>query len=51
MEFEVKPRVTDIGRRKGQALFRAPAKSRRITGKMAVDRIVRETPLPAVQMS
>lgn len=48
IEFEVKSRVMNIGKRKGQTLFYASPKSnQRLTNKMVVDRIVRETSLSA----
>ena len=48
IEFEVKSRVMNIGKRKGQTLFYASPKSnQRMTNKMVVDRIVRETSLSA----
>lgn len=48
IEFEVKSRVMNIGKRKGQTLYYASPKSnQRLTNKMVVDRIVRETSLSA----
>ena len=43
IEFEVKSRVMNIGKRKGQTLYYASPKSnQRLTNKMVVDRIVRD---------
>ena len=52
IEFEVKSRVMNIGKRKGQTLYYASPKSnQRLTNKMVVDRIVRETSLSAGDVS
>lgn len=52
IEFEVKSRVMNIGKRKGQTLYYASPKSnQRMTNKMVVDRIVRETSLSAGDVS
>ena len=46
LEFEVKPRVQPVGERKGQTVYYAQVKSQqKLTNKMLVDRIVRETSL------
>ena len=52
IEFEVKSRKMNIGDRKGQTVFYATPKSKqKLTNKMAVDRIVRETSLSAGDVS
>lgn len=46
LEFEVKSRVQPVGERKGQTVYYAQVKSQqKLTNKMLVDRIVRETSL------
>lgn len=48
IQFEVKSRVQPIGERKGQTVyFAAPKMQQKMTNKMLVDRIVRETSLSA----
>src|SRR3712207_8901193 len=52
IEFEVKSRKMNIGDRKGQTVFYATPKSKqKLTNKMVVDRIVRETSLSAGDVS
>lgn len=46
LEFEVKSRVQPVGKRKGQTVYYAQVKSQqKLTNKMLVERIVRETSL------
>lgn len=46
LEFEVKSRVQPVGERKGKTVYFAQVKSQqKLTNKMLVDRIVRETSL------
>lgn len=46
LEFEVKSRVQPVGERKGQTVYYAQLKSQqKLTNKMLIDRIVRETSL------
>lgn len=46
LEFEVKSRVQPVGERKGQTVYYAQVKSQqKLTNKMLIDRIVRETSL------
>lgn len=46
LEFEVKSRIQPVGERKGQTVYYAQVKSQqKLTNKMLVDRIVRETSL------
>ena len=46
LEFEVKSRVQPVGDRKGQTVYFAQVKSQqKLTNKMVIDRIVRETSL------
>ena len=46
IEFEVKSRKLNIGKRKGQTVyFASPKSNQHLTNKMVVDRIVRETSL------
>ena len=48
IEFEVKSRKLNIGKRKGQTVyFASPKSNQHLTNKMVVDRIVRETSLSA----
>lgn len=52
IEFEVKSRILNIGERKGQTVYYAAPKSQqRMTNKVLVDRIVRETSLSAGDVS
>lgn len=52
IEFEVKSRVMNIGKRKAQTLYYASPKSnQRLTNKMVVDRIVHETSLDVGTMT
>lgn len=46
LEFDVKSRVQPVGQRKGQTVYYAQMKSQqKLTNKMLVERIVRETSL------
>lgn len=46
LEFEVKSRVQPVGERKGQTVYYAQVKTQqKLTNKMLIDRIVRETSL------
>lgn len=46
LEFEVKSRVQPVGERKGQTVYYAQVKSQqKLTNKMLIERIVRETSL------
>ena len=46
LEYEVKSRVQPVGERKGQTVYYAQLKSQqKLTNKMLIDRIVRETSL------
>lgn len=46
LEYEIKSRVQPVGERKGQTVYYAQVKSQqKLTNKMLVDRIVRETSL------
>ena len=46
LEFEIKSRVLNLGERKGQTVYYAQVKSQqKLTSKMLVERIVRETSL------
>ncbi len=46
LEFEIKQKVLNVGERKGQTVYYAQVKSQqKLTNKMLVDRIVRETSL------
>ena len=52
IEFEVKSRKLNIGKRKGQTVyFASPKSNQHLTNKMVVDRIVRETSLSAGDVS
>ena len=52
IEFEVKSRNLNIGKRKGQTVyFASPKSNQHLTNKMVVDRIVRETSLSAGDVS
>ncbi len=52
IEFEVKSRKLNIGKRKGQTVYYASPKAKQhFTNKMVIDRIVRETSLSAGDMS
>ncbi|MBF1507809.1 MAG: DNA-binding protein [Prevotella pallens] len=52
IEFEIKSRKLNIGKRKGQTVYYASPKAKqRLTNKMVVDRIVRETSLSAGDVS
>ena len=52
IEFEVKSRKLNIGKRKGQTVyFSSPKSNQHLTNKMVVDRIVRETSLSAGDVS
>ncbi len=52
IEFEVKSRKLNIGKRKGQTVyFASPKSNQHLTKKMVVDRIVRETSLSAGDVS
>ena len=52
IEFEVKARKLNIGKRKGQTVyFASPKSNQHLTNKMVVDRIVRETSLSAGDVS
>lgn len=52
IEFEVKSRKLNIGKRKGQTVyFASPKSNQHLTNKMVVDRIVRETLLSAGDVS
>lgn len=52
IEFEVKSKTQPIGKRKGQTVYYAqPVSQQRLTNKMVVDRIVRETSLSAGDVS
>ena len=52
IEFEVKSRKLNIGKRKGQTgYFASPKSNQHLTNKMVVDRIVRETSLSAGDVS
>lgn len=52
IEFEVKSRKMNLGKRKGQTVFYASPKAKqRVTNKMVIDRIVRETSLSAGDVS
>ena len=52
IEFEVKQRKLTIGRRKGEtAYFAVPKSGQRMTNRMVIDRIVRETSLSAGDVS
>lgn len=52
IEFEVKSRKLNIGKRKGQTFyFASPKSNQHLTNKMVVDRIVRETSLSAGDVS
>lgn len=52
IEFEVKQRKLTIGKRKGEtAYFAVPKSGQRMTNRMVIDRIVRETSLSAGDVS
>ena len=52
IEFEVKSRKLNIGKRKGQTVYYASPKAKQhLTNKMVIDRIVRETSLSAGDVS
>lgn len=52
IEFEVKSRKLNIGKRKGQTVYYASPKAKQhLTNKMVIDRIVRETSLSASDVS
>jgi putative DNA-binding protein len=52
IEFEVKSRKLNIGKRKGQTIYYASPKAKQhFTNKMVIDRIVRETSLSAGDVS
>ena len=52
IEFEVKSRKLNIGKRKGQTVyFASPKSNQHLTTKMVVDRTVRETSLSAGDVS
>ena len=52
IEFEVKSRKLNIGKRKGQTVYYASPKAKQhFTNKMVIDRIVRETSLSAGDVS
>lgn len=52
MEFEIKSRVQPVGERKGETVYYAQVKSQqRMTNKMLVEHIVRETSLSAGDVS
>ena len=52
IEFEVKSRKLNIGKRKGQTVYYASPKAKQhFTNKMVIDRIVRETSLSAGAVS
>ena len=52
VEFEIKSRVQPVGNRKGQTVYYAQPKSQqKMTNKMLVERIVRETSLSAGDVS
>ena len=52
IEFEVKSRKLNIGKRKGQTVyFASPKSNQHLTNKMVVDRVVRETSLSAGDVS
>ena len=52
IEFEIKSRKLNIGKRKGQTVYYASPKAKQhFTNKMVIDRIVRETSLSAGDVS
>lgn len=52
MEFEIKSRVQPVGERRGQTVYYAQVKSQpKLTNKMLVERIVRETALSSGDVS
>ena len=52
MDFEIKTRVLNVGDRKGQTVYYAQMKSQqKLTNKLLVERIVRETSLSAGDVS
>lgn len=52
IEFEVKSRKLNIGKRKGQTVYYASPKAKQhFTNKMVIDRLVRETSLSAGDVS
>lgn len=52
IEFQVKSKTQPLGKRKGQtAYFGQPVSQQRLTNKMVVDRIVRETSLSVGDVS
>lgn len=52
LEFEIKSRVQPVGERKGQTVYYAvPKTQQRMTNKMLIERIVRETSLSAGDVS
>lgn len=52
IEFEIKSRISPLGDRKGQIVYYAyPKTQHRMTTKMLIDRIVRETSLSAGDVS